>query len=160
MLVRKRKPFPGKIYWECDDLRYGKADWIQISGLDTSQQRTNWHDNLNFDIFKQWRYNQNDSLVQRDTILKAFSFPRKPAAVKGNYRDNEFHIETSAVGSFSIFISPEMVNMDKPVTIFVNGLKRMSRLPEYNKKFIMRNFNSDRDRKAIWVDEFKIPAIR
>lgn len=156
LISRKRNPFPEKIYWECDDLKYGKADWLQVNQLDTLRPRADWHDRLNFDIFKQLVFGKNDSLIQRDTLLKAFRFPRKSAAVKGYYQHNEFHMESAAAGSFSIFISPEMVDMDKPVTIFVNGVKKMSRQPKYNKEFMLRNFNRDGDRKAIWIDEFKI----
>lgn len=65
-------------------------------------------------------------------------------------------MESAAAGSFSIFISPEMVDTDKPVTIFVNGIKKMSRQPKYNREFMLRNFNREGDRKAIWIDEFKI----
>jgi len=41
-----------------------------------------------------------------------------------------------------------MMEMDKTGTIFVNGIKRMSRKPKYNNEFILRNFNSNEDRKA------------
>jgi len=45
-----------------------------------------------------------------------------------------------------------MVDMSKPVTIFVNGIKKITRKPVYNKTIILANFKADFDRKALWVD--------
>ena len=31
LLNRKRNPFPNKLIWETDDVKYGKVDWIEIT---------------------------------------------------------------------------------------------------------------------------------
>lgn len=153
---RKRNPFQPTIYWESDDVKYGKADWIQINQLDTLSKPAKWQQTINFNIYKLLSYNKKDSLIVTDTLVKAFNFPRKSGVVKGYYKNNEFHLETSAVKSISILISPEMVAMDKPVTVYVNGIKKATHKAIYNKDFIIANFKETYDRKAVWADQLKI----
>lgn len=153
---RKRNAFQPNIYWECDDVKYGKADWIQINQLDTTSKTADWHKNINFNIYKLLSYNKKNELVSQDTLVKAFNFPRKSGVVKGAYQNNEFRIETSDVKAINIFISPEMVDVSKPVIVFVNGNKKLERKPIYNKDFIISNFNETLDRKAVWIDKFEI----
>lgn len=157
LTARKRNPFQKSLYWECDDVKYGKADWIEISQLDTLKKPAEWHKNINFDILKLVNYDQKrDTVITTDTLLKAFNFPRKSAAVKGNFKNNEFHLQASAVKELKIFISPEMVDMTKPVNVYVNGVKKITKKVTYNKEFIVENFNQTFDRKAVWVDYIKV----
>ena len=127
--TRKRNAFKPTIYWECDDVKYGKADWVQINKLDTIAKPANWYKTINFNIYKLLSYDKQDSLIAKDTLVKAFNFPRKSGVIKGNYQNNVFHLETSCVKHVSVLISPEMVDMGKPVTVFVNGVKKISRKP-------------------------------
>ncbi len=153
---KTRNPFQKEIYWECDDIKYGRADWINITALDTIAKPAMWHQKINFDIVKWFAYDKKNNLIGSDTLLKAFSFPRKSAAIKGNYANNEFHLETSSLASFSIYISPEMVDMQKPVVVFVNGVKKLTKKAIYNRDLIVKNFNETFDRKAIWVDKIDV----
>lgn len=153
---RKRNPFQQNIYWESDDLKYGKADWIQINQLDTPAKPATWHQTINFNIHKLLSYNKKDSLISTDTLVKAFDFPRKSGVVKGFYKNNEFHLKTSAVKIISVLISPEMVDMDKPVIVYVNGVKKVTHKAIYDKNFIIANFKETYDRKAVWVDKIDV----
>lgn len=156
LAARKRNPFHPQIYWECDDVKYGKADWLEITQLDTLGKKADWHQQINFDILKLLSYDKEENLVAKDTITKAFKFPRKSGAVKGYFKNNEFHLQTSAVKSLTVYISPEMVDMAKPVIIYINGVKKAGKKPAYNKSFIIDNFNRTYDRKAVWVDRIDI----
>ena len=156
LAARKRNPFHSQIYWECDDVKYGKADWLEITQLDTAAKSADWHQQINFDILKLLVFDKNDSLVSKDTLTRAFKFPRRPGAVKGYFKNNEFHLQTSAVKNLTVYISPEMVDMAKPVIIYINGIKKAGKKPAYNKSFIIDNFNRTYDRKAVWVDRIDI----
>lgn len=153
---RSRNPYHPDIYWECDDVKYGRADWIQINKLDTAAIPAEWHKQINFNIHKLLSYDKQQNLIAKDTLLKAFNFPRKSAAVKGYFKNNEFHLQTSAVGALTIFISPEMVDINKPVVVYVNGLKKADRRAVYDKQFILDSFYDTLDRKAIWIDKIEI----
>ncbi|WP_431291717.1 alpha/beta hydrolase-fold protein [Pedobacter sp. P26] len=154
---RTRNPFQKSIYWECDDVKYGKTDWIQITALDTVNKPADWHKIINFDIFKVVDYDQSkDTVITTDTLFKAFNFPRKSGAVRATFSNNEFHIETSQVKSLTIFLSPEMIDVSKPVSVFINGVKRTEKMAVYDKKIILDNFNKTYDRKAVWIDQIEL----
>jgi len=49
-----------------------------------------------------------------------------------------------------------MVDVNKPIVVFVNGVKKIERKPIYNKELIINNFEKTYDRKVIWIDKFDI----
>jgi hypothetical protein len=153
---RRRNPFKPKIYWECDDVKYGRCDWIAIKQLDTLGMRANWQKNINFKITK-WIVLDNKSKSHvHDTVLTAFKFLKRSGAIEANYNDNLFSIQTSDVKSFSIFISPEMVDLNKPVTIVVNGKLYSKGKIDYDKDFMIAGFKETADRSAIWVNHIDV----
>lgn len=152
----QRNPFAAELYWECDDVRYGACDWLQITGLDTTGKSAAWQETLNFPI-RQWKdYNTKDSLITIDTLTYAFSFPRQSGAVKGHYVNNVFNLETSQVKRVCVYISPEMVDITKPVTILVNGKEMFKGKVSYNKAFMLERFKATADRKSIWIDKVEV----
>lgn len=153
---RNRNPFRKDIYWECDNLNYGATDWVKITSLDTLAKPASWQTQLNFNIHKLLSYDKDENLITKDTLLKAFNFPRKSGAVKGHFNNNEFHMEISNVKSFRLLISPEMVDVSRPVIVFVNGVKKLEQKVIYNREFIINNFKETLDRKAIWIDKIDV----
>jgi predicted esterase len=150
MDTRTRNPFRHDLFWECDDVKYGLCDWIGIDQLDTGATKKDWQTSINFPV-THWIDNRDTSKIS-DTVIIAFSFPRLSGAVKAHYKNNIFEIETSRVKKLSIFISPEMIDISKPVTIYVNGEKLFSRKISYNREFMIQSFREDFDRRAVWVN--------
>jgi len=154
---RTRKPFQKSIYWECDDVKYGKTDWIEITALDTVSKKADWHEKINFDVYKLVEYDQlKDTVITTDTLFKAFNFPRKSGAVRATFSNNEFHIETSRIKSLTIFLSPEMIDVSKKVSVFINGIKRAEKMATYDGNFMLDNFYKTYDRKAVWIDRIEL----
>lgn len=153
---RKRNPFRTNLYWECDDVKYGNCDWLTITALDTVSQRAPWHTDINFGIHKLVVFDQKGGTVERDTMLNAYTYTKKSGAIKGTYLNNVFSIETSAVKAFSIFISPDMVDLNKPVTIKVNGKVYSTKKYSYDKNYMIAGFNKTFDRKAVWVNHIDV----
>lgn len=152
LLKRRRTAFPKDISWEFDDDQYGSIDWLGEMKLDTSQATAEWHAPVNFEI-KQWLdYDDRDSLVVLEVNKKAFDFPRKSGKVEASYTDNTFDIKTSCIKSLSIRISPEMINMDRKVKVFVNGKLYFDQKVKFDKEFLLQSFAAHRDRKQLWVD--------
>ncbi|CAL2101781.1 conserved exported protein of unknown function [Tenacibaculum sp. 190130A14a] len=153
---RKRDPFPKQISWEFDDNTYGDIDWISNIKLDTLQSKAQWHKNLNFKITEWLSYNNNDSLVSKKVDKKAFDFPRKSGKVKARYANNSFHIQTSCISTFKINISPEMVNLNKKVKIYINGKIYFDKKVKYNRIFMLEEFLKNGNRTQIWVNQIKL----
>lgn len=153
---RARNPFHPKIYWECDDVKYGRCDWIQINALDTSAKRADWQKDLNFKINKWVVVDKNGRYVSRDTVLKGFKYLKRSGAIRASYSNNVFTVETSDVKSFSILISPEMIDIKRPVTVVVNGKTYETKKVNYNKGFMLAEFKNTADRAAIWINHIDI----
>lgn len=156
LMKRKRNPHPRKITWEFDDNNYGSIDWLTNIQLDTLQKKTSWHNNLNFDIKKWLTYNEKDSLIEKIVDKKAFDFPRKSGKIIASYQNNTFTIKTSRIKSFRINLSPEMVDLSKKITIYVNGKCYLKKRIIYEREFMIENFKENMDYKRIWVNFIKI----
>jgi dienelactone hydrolase len=153
---RKRNPFHHSVYWECDDVQYGTCDWIKITGLDTAAKRADWQQNINFPIKKWIVLDKNNNAHERDTLLNAFKYIKQSGAIKATYKDNVFTIETSDIHAFSILISPEMVNLSKPITVIVNGKLYNKKQVNYDKGYMLNGFKAMADRTAIWVNHIDV----
>ncbi|HEY4196408.1 MAG TPA: hypothetical protein VGM63_12785 [Mucilaginibacter sp.] len=153
---RKRNPFHPNIYWECDDVKYGRCDWLQITALDTSAARAPWQKNINFKINKWIVLDDKDKAHVRDTALTAFKYHKSSGAVKAAYHQNTFTIETSDVKSFSLLISPEMVDLSQLITVMVNGKMYLRMKLDYDKDFMIADFKNNLDRSAIWINHIDV----
>lgn len=156
LVKRERNPFPKEISWEFDDDCYGTIDWLSNIKLDTLVERKSWHKELNFKIDKWLKYDKNDSIIVYNVDRKAFDFPRKSGKIKAEYGNNVFRIETSCITSFSVNISPEMVDMKKKVQIYVNGKLRFSKQVGYDRDFMLCSFKANRDRSQVWVNQIDV----
>lgn len=152
---RKRNPFPKDISWEFDDDRYGSVDWISHIKLDTLGKNTGRKE-LNFKINKWLVYDDHDSLKVEDVDKNAFDFPRKSGKIKAEYDHNIFRVEASDIRSFSINISPEMVNLKEKVQVYVNGKLHFNQKVKYNHRFMLENFNTTQDREQVWVNYIEV----
>ncbi|HAE69188.1 MULTISPECIES: alpha/beta hydrolase-fold protein [Sphingobacterium] len=156
LISRKRNPFSKEISWEFDDEKYGNIDWFSDIKLDTLSRKSNWHKELNFKINQWLKYDKNDSLVVQEVNKKAFDFPRKSGKIKAEYQNNIFRIKTSSIKSFSINISPEMVNLKKKVKVYVNGKLYFNGKVKYNREYMLQNFENNQDREQIWINRINL----
>ncbi|WP_286485992.1 alpha/beta hydrolase-fold protein [Empedobacter falsenii] len=152
LLNRKRNPFPNKLVWQTDDVKYGKIDWIEITKLDTISPNKEWQKNYNFKITKWLEYDDNDSLQVKDVDKMAFNFPRKSGQIKANYSKNRFDIETSSVKSFRLYISPEMINLSKKLKVYANNELIYNQKIDYNPSFMQDDFNKNMDKLQLWIN--------
>jgi len=156
MMRRERNPFPDKITWEFEDDRYGSIDWLSEIKLDTLIEKQPWHRQLNFKILKELDYDENDSLITVDVDKKAFFFPRKSGKLIAEHQDNIFRVKTSRIKTFKILISPEMINLNKKVKVYVNEKLYFDEKVNFKKEFMLKNFEETKDRVQIWIDTITI----
>ncbi|WP_299250177.1 alpha/beta hydrolase-fold protein [uncultured Lacinutrix sp.] len=152
LVSRKRNPFPKDIQWEFDDNNYGTVDWIAKAKLDTLKAKKEWQKTLNFDINTWFKLAENDSLVEVEVKEKAFDFPRQSGKIKASYSNNEFRLETSRIKSVNITISPEMVDLNKAIKVYINGKLYFNNKIGYNRSFMLGNFNRFKDRNQLWIN--------
>jgi hypothetical protein len=77
-------------------------------------------------------------------------------AIQASFENNIFTIETSRVKTFEILISENMVDLKKPIKVYVNGKLAYDEIVAPDRKFTLRSFAENFDRQAIWVNSVKI----
>jgi pimeloyl-ACP methyl ester carboxylesterase len=150
LVSKRRNPFHASLYWQCDDVTYGRCDWLSITELDTLKQPAAWQKQYNFGIHSWIDRGNPDKII--DSTEEAFHFPRKSGAVKAGYKNNRFTIKTSGVKSIRLYLSPEMIDFTRPITIVLNNKKVFYKKMNYNKAFLLDDFERNFDRRALWVN--------
>lgn len=74
----------------------------------------------------------------------------------GYYCGNTFSLETSRVGSFTIYLHPDMVQFDQPVVVRVNGTVVYNDEVAPSPKFLLENFLTHRDRARLFANKIHI----
>ncbi|MGS4347090.1 hypothetical protein ACKUSY_16175 [Myroides odoratus] len=157
---RKRNTFAPTLSWEFDDEAYGSIDWLQNMKLDTLQAKASWHQPLNFKIFNWLEYNDEDELIAVTIDEDAFDFPRASGKVKATYKDNVFRLSTSCIKAVSIYISPDMVNIQKPIQVYINDKLYYNKKVEYDTAFMLRNFEQNHDRNGVWINTIELEVTQ
>ncbi len=142
-----RNPFPKNMYWEMNDTHNNQCDWIKITAFDITMNKAKWHQPLNVKV-----YNPSGKDFENEDYYTI----DKSAAIKGRYENNLFEIETSCVKAFDILISKNMVNLEKPIQVKVNGKMVFNEKVSIDKSFMIENFKKNFDRQALWVNAIHI----
>lgn len=140
-----RNPFPKHIEWETDKVKAGRAYWIEISQLDTIQEKADW----------QKVYNPPPIEINSKEV-KYNLYPHKSGAIKADWSENSITVQQSRVKAFTIYVSPEMIDLNKPLTITVNGHKVWTGMVAADKETIIDEFIRTKDRKLMVIKKIKI----
>jgi len=154
MANRVRNPYPGEIYFETDNVKYGTSDWIIITRLDTLLKKAAWQTDPNFKITDWPDTNDFNKIVHREEM--AFDYPRKSGALKARRQGNNFYIQTSDVAAFRIRLNRDMIDYRKKVNVFVNGKKVFSKKIKPDRAFALSDFEMNLDRKVVWENEISL----
>jgi len=143
-----RDPFHRKLYWEANNNLDNTCDWIKVDSFDLSAPKASWH--KGFDIKT---YNK---IAKRWENFQYYLMNEDGYAVSAKYHDNIFEVEVSRVREFEIYISDKMVDIHKPVKVIVNGKPLFDKKMSPDKNFMIKNFEENFDRQAIWINRVKI----
>jgi predicted esterase len=87
-----------------------------------------------------------------------YVFKREKPSAKANalYYANTFELEASRLGVFRVFVHPDMVNLEEPIVIKINGKVVFEKKIKPDLEFMLRNFLENRDRGLIFVSSVRI----
>lgn len=145
----ERMPFSKEIYWETDNTSFNNCDWINITELDTLQQKATWQTELNSNFYDKTTKGYYDNVMY-------YRNKHQSGAIKASYNNNIFNIQTSRVVQIELLISPVMVNVQNTVTVIINGKTIFNNKVQADKNFILNNFKNNFDRQALWVTTIKL----
>ena len=130
--------------------------WLNTIKLDTIKTTKVSQKPTNFKITKWLKLDDNDNAIAFDVNQNAFDFPRQSAKINAKFTDNVFDINTEKVKSFNIYISPEMVDLSKPVKVIVNNVLVFEKIISYDDAFMIDQWNANMDRSQLWVNNINI----
>lgn len=88
--------------------------------------------------------------------VEVFDNSTQSGGVRGFYRANTFHIESSRVSRIAVYLHPEMINYHIPVIIIVNENELFNKTMEIDRDFMTGNYKRNRDRSALWTNRIVI----
>jgi hypothetical protein len=73
------------------------------------------------------------------------------ALARVSYMSNRVELETSRVGAFTVFVHPEMIDMEQNLVIIADGDVVYDDRVEPDVEYLVRNFLENRDRRLLYV---------
>jgi predicted esterase len=147
MMGISRNPFQKNISWEVSDSNFNTCDWLRITVFDAKLANADWQTELNTKY-----YNKRDKVY----VNSPYYDLNPGAAVEARYNNNVFELNTSRVKEVELLVSPVMVNLQNPVIVKVNGKEVFNKKIMADKSFLLKEFTSAFDRKALWVTSIKV----
>lgn len=149
-----RNPFKNSLYWECDDTKHGRCDWLEIVKLDTAARAASWQDPVNATVTG-WRDVMKPEIML-DSVSRAFEFPRQSGAVQATYAGNRFDLKTSRVGKIRIYLSPEMIDLKQNVRVAINGRTVFNGPVEMDRSLMLNQYRREMDQQAVWINTLEL----
>jgi len=147
LLQTVRNPYSRIKHLESNNLIDNQCDWIKVNSFDLTLPKSAWQVSLNLNSFNK----NNKTWMDFPYYHNTESF-----AIQASFENNIFTIETSRVKTFEILISENMVDLKKPIKVYVNGKLAYDEIVAPDRKFTLRSFAENFDRQAIWVNSVKI----
>jgi enterochelin esterase-like enzyme len=91
--------------------------------------------------------------VPEPSSYELFAHNRLSGKVNVSFAANRIDIESSRVGKLRVLIHPDMIRIDQPLTIRLNGKTVYNKIVKPDLEFLLRNFLENRDRKLLYVAE-------
>lgn len=90
---------------------------------------------------------ENYNLFKRD---------RPSARVEARYAGNHVELTASRLGSFTVFVHPDMFNLDEAIVITCNGVEVFNGMIESSLAYMLQTYLETSDRKALYVMEIRV----
>lgn len=142
---------PNDIIIKCNDSKIKSLD-----DLDTFKSTLNRGDQIIVIVNR-----KDEKITIKGNIPEAasyFLFPRKQpsAAAKVDFRSNTVSISGSRLGGFTVFIHPDMFQLDQKVIINLNGKTVFNNIVHSNIRFMINNFLENRDKQRLYINKIEI----
>ena len=144
LIRQKRNPYPIKIEWEIDNIKNGRCYWIEINELDTLSVKESWAitEPVATNIDKSNKY--------------ADFYKNKSGTILAEIKNNILTVKTSCVKTFTFYVTPDLINLDIPLKIYVNNNLMYNSKVKTDKKILLEEFLNTKDRSLLVLTKIKI----
>lgn len=138
-----RNPFPDRLIWQTEDLRYNRNHWVIIQSIGETRH-------FNKDL-------QDENLVLiNGTTQFAFKRDSAWALIEVKRDGNNIYVKTNGVKSYKLLLSPEQFDFLKPVSVYTNDLLSYRGMPEESVATLLKWNAVDQDRTMLFAAEIPI----
>jgi len=127
-----RNPYPEELVWKSYEKVFARAFWIEVTRRTEPPPLIMVH------------LDQKGAESERRTEL------RPPALVKAKRKGNAIEISTEEVRELRVYLDDAMVDLDKPVTITVNGRKLHDATVKRSMDVLIEEAHKRRDRSMLF----------
>lgn len=141
-----RNPFPNKLQWETDKPQNGRIYWLEINQLDTTKAKEAWHVSP-----------EPMSAFLDGEKSKANNFyPNKSGAVVAEIDKNVVKIKASCVKELTFYVVPQLINLNKPLKIYVNDKLLFNAKVKADKNVLREEFIKTKDRNFLVLNKINL----
>ena len=128
-----RTPYPDEIVWKSYEKIFARAFWVEVVKRTEPPPLIMVH------------LDMKGAESERRTEL------RPPAVVRAKRKGNAIEISTEEVRELRVYLDDAMVDLDKPVTITVNGRKVHDAVVKRSLDFLIEDAHKRRDRSMLFT---------
>jgi hypothetical protein len=138
-----RDPFPDRIIWQTEDLRYNRNHWVIIESLGETKHNAP-------DL-------QDENIVMINGTTQ-FAFKRDSVwgLIDMKQEGNTIHVKTNGVKTFILLLSPDQFDFSRPVSVYTNDLLSFQGMPQKNVSTLLKWNMRDNDRTMLFAAEIAI----
>ncbi|OFX23640.1 MAG: hypothetical protein A2041_11570 [Bacteroidetes bacterium GWA2_31_9b] len=130
-----RNPFPSEIYWRTENTtKYGRNKWVIIDKLGKNK-------------------NLDNSIVLTPKSQKESVFS---GSIDAKTIGNTIYVKTFNVKQYTLLISPEQFDFNKPIIVYTNDNLSFEGIVEKNYNVLLNWFSKDLDRLMLYGYELNI----
>ena len=142
----RRDPCPDEVTWSTEDpARFGRRHWVVVDELGSAPAPTGEDPEL----LPRW-----GTRIQ----LRGPTVERRPyGRIRATRRGNRFDVRTENVAAFRLLLADGEVDLDRPVTVSVDGEVRFEGKVEASLGTLLAWAGRDLDRRRLYVAELGLP---
>jgi hypothetical protein len=148
MLQTKRPSLQPRIEWESTPHFYSGCEWLRVERVTSSRKPAQWHDASSNPLSTLFGAKQEPASTSSPSI--------EIGRIRGVSESNTFRIETSQVGEFSIRLSPQMVDFNYPVKVYVNDELVRDEIVQMDADVMLNLFEAEADKQRVWGNVLRI----
>lgn len=141
---QQRNPFPKELQWEIDNAKNGRIFWLEISQLDLEKPEEVW----------QKPFEPTTAAIVPNTSKKFYI--NKSGAVTASIDKNIVKIKASRIKELVFYVVPELVDLNKPLKIYVNNKLLFNSKVKLDKNVLLDEFIKTKDRNLLIFNKIKL----
>ena len=132
----ERNPYPSTLFWQTDNLKYGRNHWVIIDKLS----------------------NNNQSSLEEYPEIKPVNFKAENTSciIEVNCMGNNINVKTINVKQYTLLLSPDHFNFNEEFEIYTNGELSFKGKVEKEISVLLEWFSKDLDRTMLFGNEITI----